>query len=197
MGLRGVMSGRAAPRRRGGPGAVMNVTSGCGGRAVNYSPVRLVASPLIHVKALDGGKAHWPIMSTPHAPIERPVVTEELLRRLDVNGPRYTSSYPTADRFVDAFGPDDYRARCERRGRRRDRRHEPAVGLRAHPVLRVAVLLLRVQQGDHQAPRARGRVPDALGQGDRTCTSVHWAPASRSRSCTSAAARRPSSAMPS
>ena len=38
---------------------------------------------------------------------ERPVVTEELLRRLDVNGPRYTS-YPTADRFVDAFGPDDY-----------------------------------------------------------------------------------------
>jgi oxygen-independent coproporphyrinogen-3 oxidase len=38
---------------------------------------------------------------------ERPVVTEELLRRLDVNGPRYTS-YPTADRFVDAFGPEDY-----------------------------------------------------------------------------------------
>ncbi len=36
-----------------------------------------------------------------------PVITEELLRRLDVAGPRYTS-YPTADRFVDAFGPADY-----------------------------------------------------------------------------------------
>lgn len=36
-----------------------------------------------------------------------PVITEELLRRLDVSGPRYTS-YPTADRFVDAFGAADY-----------------------------------------------------------------------------------------
>ena len=53
-------------------------------------------------------------MSTSHAPIERPVVTEELLRRLDVNGPRYTS-YPTADRFVDAFGPDDYIRALEQR----------------------------------------------------------------------------------
>ncbi|HMS07154.1 MAG TPA: oxygen-independent coproporphyrinogen III oxidase [Burkholderiaceae bacterium] len=32
----------------------------------------------------------------------------ELLRRYDVAGPRYTS-YPTADRFVDAFGEADYR----------------------------------------------------------------------------------------
>ena len=34
-------------------------------------------------------------------------VTPELLRRFDVPGPRYTS-YPTADRFVEAFGPDEY-----------------------------------------------------------------------------------------
>ena len=53
-------------------------------------------------------------MSTSHAPTERPVVTEELLRRLDVNGPRYTS-YPTADRFVDAFGPEDYARALEQR----------------------------------------------------------------------------------
>jgi oxygen-independent coproporphyrinogen-3 oxidase len=46
-------------------------------------------------------------MPTTSALLVRPVVTEELLRRLDVNGPRYTS-YPTADRFVDAFGADDY-----------------------------------------------------------------------------------------
>ncbi len=34
-------------------------------------------------------------------------VTPELLRRFDVPGPRYTS-YPTADRFVEAFGADEY-----------------------------------------------------------------------------------------
>jgi oxygen-independent coproporphyrinogen III oxidase len=32
----------------------------------------------------------------------------DLIRRLDRNGPRYTS-YPTADRFVKTFGPDNYR----------------------------------------------------------------------------------------
>lgn len=35
------------------------------------------------------------------------VVTYELLQRYDVPGPRYTS-YPTADRFVEAFGASDY-----------------------------------------------------------------------------------------
>ncbi|TDQ45357.1 oxygen-independent coproporphyrinogen III oxidase [Tepidicella xavieri] len=35
------------------------------------------------------------------------VIDEELLRRFDVPGPRYTS-YPTADRFVEAFGEHDY-----------------------------------------------------------------------------------------
>ena len=35
-------------------------------------------------------------------------ISDALLRQLDVPGPRYTS-YPTADRFVDAFGPEDYR----------------------------------------------------------------------------------------
>ena len=35
-----------------------------------------------------------------------PVLSEALLRRFDAPGPRYTS-YPTADRFVEAFGPDD------------------------------------------------------------------------------------------
>ncbi len=35
------------------------------------------------------------------------VATPELLTRFDVPGPRYTS-YPTADRFVEAFGENDY-----------------------------------------------------------------------------------------
>jgi oxygen-independent coproporphyrinogen-3 oxidase len=36
-----------------------------------------------------------------------PLLTEAMLRRLDRPGPRYTS-YPTADRFVEAFGPAEY-----------------------------------------------------------------------------------------
>lgn len=42
-------------------------------------------------------------------------VTEDLLRRLDVQGPRYTS-YPTADRFVEAFGSEQYRRALWQRG---------------------------------------------------------------------------------
>ena len=34
-------------------------------------------------------------------------VTDDLLRQYDVSGPRYTS-YPTADRFVEAFAAEDY-----------------------------------------------------------------------------------------
>lgn len=36
-----------------------------------------------------------------------PVISGEILTRLDVAGPRYTS-YPTADRFVEAYGPAQY-----------------------------------------------------------------------------------------
>jgi len=36
-----------------------------------------------------------------------PTITPELISRFDVPGPRYTS-YPTADRFVEAFGEEDY-----------------------------------------------------------------------------------------
>ena len=42
------------------------------------------------------------------------VIPDTLLRRLDVPGPRYTS-YPTADRFVEAFGADDYRTALQQR----------------------------------------------------------------------------------
>jgi oxygen-independent coproporphyrinogen-3 oxidase len=51
--------------------------------------------------------------STSIAFLDRPVVpaaaplSTALLRQFDVAGPRYTS-YPTADRFVDAFDADDY-----------------------------------------------------------------------------------------
>lgn len=42
------------------------------------------------------------------------VIPDDLLRRLDVPGPRYTS-YPTADRFVEAFGPAEYRQALRQR----------------------------------------------------------------------------------
>ena len=41
-------------------------------------------------------------------------ITPELLTRFDVPGPRYTS-YPTADRFVDAFGAADYAQALDQR----------------------------------------------------------------------------------
>lgn len=44
-----------------------------------------------------------------------PVLTEAMLRRLDRPGPRYTS-YPTADRFVEAFGAHEYEQALRQRG---------------------------------------------------------------------------------
>jgi oxygen-independent coproporphyrinogen-3 oxidase len=41
-------------------------------------------------------------------------LTDEALRRFDTPGPRYTS-YPTADRFVEAFGPEDAALAMEQR----------------------------------------------------------------------------------
>ena len=46
-------------------------------------------------------------MSTAMQETLRLVVDPELIRRFDISGPRYTS-YPTADRFVEAFGPAQY-----------------------------------------------------------------------------------------
>ncbi len=42
------------------------------------------------------------------------VLTDIQLRKLDMPGPRYTS-YPTADRFVEAFGPQQYRQALRQR----------------------------------------------------------------------------------
>jgi len=43
-----------------------------------------------------------------------PVIPEALLQRFGVSGPRYTS-YPTADRFNEGFGAQDYRRALARR----------------------------------------------------------------------------------
>ena len=44
----------------------------------------------------------------------KPIVTSEMLRSFDVSGPRYTS-YPTADRFVEAFTEDAYKIALDQR----------------------------------------------------------------------------------
>jgi oxygen-independent coproporphyrinogen-3 oxidase len=47
------------------------------------------------------------------AELQQPLSTD-LLQRFDVAGPRYTS-YPTADRFVEAFGAEDYAQALQQR----------------------------------------------------------------------------------
>ena len=42
------------------------------------------------------------------------VIDPVLIRKYDVSGPRYTS-YPTADRFVEAFGETEFRRWLEKR----------------------------------------------------------------------------------
>ncbi len=50
-------------------------------------------------------------MKTTHPDIE---ISEELVRKFDKLGPRYTS-YPTADRFLAGFGDEDYRGFLQQR----------------------------------------------------------------------------------
>ena len=47
-------------------------------------------------------------MSRVNYPSSELVIDPVLIRKYDVSGPRYTS-YPTADRFVEAFGATDLR----------------------------------------------------------------------------------------
>jgi len=50
-----------------------------------------------------------------HYPASELVIDPVLIRKYDVSGPRYTS-YPTADRFVEAFGERDLRQWLAKRG---------------------------------------------------------------------------------
>ncbi len=89
------------------------------------------------------------------APAELPIISPavqfdaDLIRRYSRQGPRYTS-YPTADRFTPGFGMADYLQAAARV--RQARAGQAAVALPAHPVLRIAVLLLRLQQDHHARP---------------------------------------------
>jgi oxygen-independent coproporphyrinogen-3 oxidase len=67
---------------------------------------------LSHVKI--GFGALGKVRSMNHTVAQAPALSETLLARVDVPGPRYTS-YPTADRFVEAFGEAEYRVALEQR----------------------------------------------------------------------------------
>src|SRR5262245_17858576 len=74
---------------------------------------------LIPIKRRSDESCEIGAMQTPaDPPIHNPqrdlVFDPALVRKYDGFGPRYTS-YPTADRFHDAFGPDDYLARLRER----------------------------------------------------------------------------------
>jgi oxygen-independent coproporphyrinogen III oxidase len=68
---------------------------------------------LTHIKGTSTGLRH---SSKPYLECfaVNHVIDEQLLRRFDVPGPRYTS-YPTADRFVEAFSEQDYIGALEQR----------------------------------------------------------------------------------
>lgn len=74
--------------------------------------------------------AEPPATPRPGAPLNAPI-SGDLLRRFDVPGPRYTS-YPTADRFVEAFGADDYTQALQQRSRGAASLHPLPLSLYVH-----------------------------------------------------------------
>jgi len=79
---------------------------------------RLAQEGLRHIKVGRGARGHDARMSAISSLASTgtpPILCEALLRRFDAPGPRYTS-YPTADRFVEAFGPADTVRALSQRG---------------------------------------------------------------------------------
>ena len=90
------------------------------------------------------------------------------IRKYDGFGPRYTS-YPTADRFTDAFGADQLIERAAR-----SFAAAAAVAVCPHPLLQHDLLLLRVQQGRHQGSWPVGRVHPLSREGSRDRCPRSW-----------------------
>jgi len=67
-----------------------------------------LGKPLTLVKTSLPALGHSASVFPDHRPSVSHAISSDLLKRYDVPGPRYTS-YPTADRFVEAFTEQDYR----------------------------------------------------------------------------------------
>jgi oxygen-independent coproporphyrinogen-3 oxidase len=70
-------------------------------------------------------------MNTIASPAAADLLTDTLLAKMDVPGPRYTS-YPTADRFVEAFGAAEYRQALRQRAQGAVVGGAPALSLYVH-----------------------------------------------------------------
>src|SRR4051812_32804520 len=81
-------------------GAATPTADGCRKRLLS-----LCGIGLMEVK---GTWSRYRIVGAMHYPSSELVIDPVLLRKYDVSGPRYTS-YPTADRFVEAYGESDLR----------------------------------------------------------------------------------------
>ena len=79
------------------------------GMATSLVSRALAVSPRHGREALQTAcpKEMMPATLAPAAARMQSSISADVLARFDVSGPRYTS-YPTADRFVEAFGPADY-----------------------------------------------------------------------------------------
>ena len=75
-------------------------------------PVSLLED-LTKIKGFSGRVVHIVRSSVENKSVSH-AIPDELLKRFDIPGPRYTS-YPTADRFVEAFGESDYIQALEQR----------------------------------------------------------------------------------
>ena len=119
------------------------------------------------------------------------VIDTELIRKYGGNGPRYTS-YPTADRFVEAFDAGTYAHWLAHRNIGGFAR---PLGLYVHvpfcDTLCFYCACNKIATKDHsQAPRSTWATWSARSAGRRRL----WTRTGASRRCTGAAARRPSSA---
>ena len=125
-----------------------------------------------------------------HYPASELVIDPVLIRSYDVRGPRYTS-YPTADRFVEAFGEAQTRAVAGASATSAASASRSSVYVHL-PVLRHGLLLLRLQQGRHHATTARSaKYIKYLEQRAGAAGAAARRRARAVRSCTGAAARRP------
>jgi oxygen-independent coproporphyrinogen-3 oxidase len=82
-------------------------------------------------------------------------LSDDLLRRFDAPGPRYTS-YPTADRFVETFGAVEAAQALSQRAPAGPTANGAPLSVYVHiPFCESVCYYLRLQQGHHAPPRAR------------------------------------------
>ena len=109
-----------------------------------------------------------------HYPASELVIDPVLIRKYDVSGPRYTS-YPTADRFVEAFGEPQLRQWLARRN---IGGFSQPLSLYVHlPFCEHALLLLRLQQDRDPRPRADRPSISSTWRRNWRCSRRSWASA--------------------